>query len=121
MEHQHAQQNRPRRRKNAIREVHALSKGAGSSKLTKKIRDVERTLRKPGLAATKKLEAERALVALKAELEDVRKEQAKKELASKYHMVRFFGKYLRIKQNALFLEKPMLVGLTWGPFLYIEV
>lgn len=94
MEHKQNQQNRPRRRKNAIREVQALNKGTGSSRLTKKIRDVERTLRKPGLAATKKLEAERALVALKAELEEVRKAQAKKDLASKYHMVRFFGKFV---------------------------
>lgn len=82
-----------RNRKNRIREVQALKQGTGSSKLTKKIRDVERTLRKPGLAATKKIEAERALAALKEELEEVRKGQAAKENAQKYHMVRFFGKF----------------------------
>lgn len=80
-------------RKNRIREVQALKQGAGSGKLKKKIRDVERTLRKPGLAATKKIEAERALVALKEELEGVRKGQAMKDNAQKYHMVRFFGTF----------------------------
>ena len=83
-----------RGRKNKIREVQALKQGTGSSKLKKKIRDVERTLRKPGLAATKKIESERALVALKDELEQVRKGQQAKENAQKYHMVRFFGKLI---------------------------
>jgi hypothetical protein len=85
-----AQKGRRRNAHNNIKEVHALKQGVGSSKLKKKIRDVERTLRKPGLAATKKLEAERALAALREELEDVQRGQKAKENAQRYHMVRFF-------------------------------
>ncbi|KAF5094659.1 hypothetical protein D0Z00_003434 [Geotrichum galactomycetum] len=85
-----AQKGRRRNAHNKIKEVHALKQGVGSSKLKKKIRDVERTLRKPGLAATKKLEAERALAALREELEDVQRGQKAKENAQRYHMVRFF-------------------------------
>lgn len=88
----HRPKGNSRSRKNKIREVQALKQGTGSSKLTKKIRDVERTLRKPGLAATKKVESERALTALKEELEEVRRGQHIRENAQKYHMVRFFGK-----------------------------
>lgn len=85
-----SQKGRRRNPRNKIKEVHALKQGVGSGKLKKKIRDVERTLRKPGLAATKKLEAERALAALKEELEDVQRGQKAKENAQRYHMVRFF-------------------------------
>ncbi|CDO51705.1 hypothetical protein DV451_004384 [Geotrichum candidum] len=85
-----AQKGRRRNAHNKIKEVHALKQGVGSSKLKKKIRDVERTLRKPGLAATKKLESERALAALREELEDVQRGQKAKENAQRYHMVRFF-------------------------------
>lgn len=87
------------RRANAkIKEVHSLRQGAGSGKLKKKIRDVQRTLRKPGLAANKRLEAERALKGLEQELAGVQNAAKARENGQKYHMVRFFERKKAVRR-----------------------
>ncbi|KAI3404129.1 EFG1 [Candida oxycetoniae] len=76
----------------------ALSTGS-SAKLKKKIRDIERALRKHDkLPADKKIEYERALKALNVELQNAQLHQKEKANASKYHMVRFFEKKKAIRK-----------------------
>lgn len=68
--------------------------GAGSSKLKKKIRDIERFIAKKrdSLPADVLLENERALETLKVELKNAENLQRVKKLSKKYHMIRFFEK-----------------------------
>lgn len=68
--------------------------GAGSSKLKKKIRDIERFIAKKrdSLPADVLLENERALETLKVELKNAENVQRVKKLSKKYHMIRFFEK-----------------------------
>jgi hypothetical protein len=73
-------------------EVHSVGKNAGTSKIKKKIRDLERLLRKPDLQATKRVETERAVNALRSELESSQDAQKVRKLSKQYHMVRFFEK-----------------------------
>lgn len=78
---------------------------AGSNKIKKRIRDLERLLSKKRdiLPDTIILEKERTLEALKLELENAKLKQIAKENAKKYHMVRFFErkKALRGYKKAL--------------------
>ncbi|AOA60952.1 18S rRNA maturation protein [Komagataella phaffii CBS 7435] len=79
--------------------------GAGSAKLKKKIRDIERLLRKQELPSDVRLENERALNALKMDLEDKKVDLRAQKYAKKYHMIRFFEKkkalrnYKRVKNE----------------------
>lgn len=68
--------------------------GAGTSKLKKKIRDIERfiTKKRDSLPADVLLENERALETLKVELKNAENVQRVKKLSKKYHMIRFFEK-----------------------------
>lgn len=68
--------------------------GAGTSKLKKKIRDIERFIAKKrdSLPADVLLENERALETLKVELKNAENVQRVKKLSKKYHMIRFFEK-----------------------------
>ncbi|ODQ80810.1 hypothetical protein BABINDRAFT_34486 [Babjeviella inositovora NRRL Y-12698] len=71
----------------------ASSMGAGSSKLRKKIRDIERLLtKKKNLPADVRVANERSLKALKFELENSDLQNRAKIISKKYHMVRFFEK-----------------------------
>lgn len=71
----------------------ASSMGAGSSKLRKKIRDIERLLaKKKNLPADVRVANERSLKALKFELENSDLQNKAKIISKKYHMVRFFEK-----------------------------
>lgn len=65
---------------------------AGSNKIKKRIRDLERLLtrKRATLPDTIIIEKERTLEALKHELENAKLRQTVKENAKKYHMVRFF-------------------------------
>jgi hypothetical protein len=79
------------KKKTNLRQVEGLSgKSVGSAKLKKKIRDLERLLKRPNLEANKKVETERALAALRSEMEGVQESKKVGQIAKKYHMVRFF-------------------------------
>lgn len=78
--------------------IQSLPSGAGASKVRKRIRDLQRLLRKPGLSATKKVEAERALASFEQDLEKVKTRNVEKKNAQKYHMVRFFDKKKAIRR-----------------------
>lgn len=72
------------------REIAAFPVQVGVSKLRKKLRDLTRVLKKNQFDATKKAATERAIEAVKAELNDLVKNKKVRELARRYHMVRFF-------------------------------
>ncbi|EDK45805.1 conserved hypothetical protein [Lodderomyces elongisporus NRRL YB-4239] len=79
------------RKSNGPIEVSSAIHTGSSAKLKKKIRDIERALKKhEKLPADKKIEYERALKGLQVELQNSQKNLKEKENASKYHMVRFF-------------------------------
>ncbi|KAA8899475.1 hypothetical protein TRICI_006338 [Trichomonascus ciferrii] len=90
------------KKKTNLRQIEGLSgKSVGSAKLKKKIRDLERLLKRPNLEANKKVETERALAALRSEVEGVQESKKVGQIAKKYHMVRFFERkkaYRRLKQ-----------------------
>lgn len=70
--------------------IHDLPENAGRQKIKKKIRSLQRVLKKEGLAATKRSETERALEALSTDLDRASRRNVEKKFAKKYHMVRFF-------------------------------
>ncbi|KAH3665457.1 hypothetical protein OGAPHI_003641 [Ogataea philodendri] len=72
--------------------------GQGSSKIKKKIRDITRLLKKDNLASNVRIENERALDALKAELASVQTNLKAKKLAQKYHKVRFFERKKAVRK-----------------------
>lgn len=87
--------------------------GAGTSKIKKKIRDIERLLAKKRdkMPANVIVENERALAALKTELENAEYVGKVKRFSKKYHMVRFFEKkkalrkYKQVKKEYDELER----------------
>lgn len=76
---------------------------SGSAKIKKKIRDITRLLRRPNLPADVRVDNERALGALTAELESKQFDKKAQHLSKRYHMVRFFErkKAIRRLKNAL--------------------
>ncbi|AOW29895.1 rRNA-processing protein EFG1 [Candida albicans P57072] len=77
----------------------AESIGSGSAKIKKKIRDIERLIKKnPNLPADKKIEYDRALKGLKVELQNSQVQNKAKVLAKKYHMVRFFERKKAVRK-----------------------
>jgi predicted nucleic acid-binding Zn-ribbon protein len=63
--------------------------------IKKRIRDVTRRLaRLQDLPATVRIEDERALAAYQQELVAAEEESVRQKMIKKYHMVRFFGRYL---------------------------
>lgn len=68
------------------------------SKLKKKIRDVERLLKRDSLNGTTRTENERKLKALKVQLDNSKVNLHAKKNAKKYHMVRFFEKKKAIRK-----------------------
>lgn len=72
--------------------------GAGAAKLKKRIRDIERLLKKDNLKADIRIGNERALKGLKIELETTQMNLKAKTLAKKYHMVRFFEKKKAVRK-----------------------
>lgn len=80
----------PSKKKFKPREIQAVSNSNSTSKLKKKIRDLERLLKKPGLQADKFSETERALKSVKYQLESAQQNQHVKTMSKKYQMVRFF-------------------------------
>lgn len=63
---------------------------AGSAKIKKKIRDIERLLKKQNVPANIRIDNERALKALNVELTSKQQDNKTQKIAKKYHMVRFF-------------------------------
>lgn len=82
--------------------IHDLPENAGRQKIKKKIRSLQRVLKKEGLAATKRTEAERALEALSGDLDQASRRNSERKNAKKYHMVRFFER----KKALRVLKKP---------------
>lgn len=86
--------------------------GQGTTKIRKRIRDIERQLekKKDVLPSNIKLEKQRELAALKIELQNAQAFNKAKELSKKYAMVRFFErkkatkKYKQIKKEYEELE-----------------
>lgn len=72
--------------------------GTGASKTRKKMRDIERLLKKDTLPAHVRVENERALKALGVELQNTQHNLKAKQNAKKYHMVRFFEKKKAIRK-----------------------
>lgn len=72
--------------------------GHGAAKLKKRIRDIERLLKKDNLKADIRIGNERALKSLKIDLESTQLNLKAKNLAKKYHMVRFFEKKKAIRK-----------------------
>lgn len=96
----------PERQKNpkALSKEDKLSKifGSGNGKIKKKIRDIERFLKKDNLPANIRVDNERTLKALKVQLINNDSSLKTKKIAKKYHMVRFFErkKALRLFKKA---------------------
>lgn len=81
---------------------------SGSGQIRKKIRDVERSLKRGNLKADMKTDHERTLLALKAQLNMNQGTTKVKKNAKKYHMVRFFERkkaIRRLKQARKHLEE----------------
>ncbi|RCK65189.1 rRNA-processing protein EFG1 [Candida viswanathii] len=77
----------------------AESMGSGSAKIKKKIRDIERLLKKNAkLPADKKIEYDRALKALRVELQNSQVQNKAKVISKKYHMVRFFERKKAVRK-----------------------
>ncbi|RCK67316.1 rRNA-processing protein EFG1 [Candida viswanathii] len=77
----------------------AESMGSGSAKIKKKIRDIERLLKKNDkLPADKKIEYDRALKALRVELQNSQVQNKAKVISKKYHMVRFFERKKAVRK-----------------------
>lgn len=72
--------------------------GAGSAKVKKKIRDIERLLRRDKVPAHVRIENERALKALKVDLQNTQLKLQAKENGKKYHMVRFFERKKAVRR-----------------------
>lgn len=89
--------NKSRRSNGASIEVAGVM-GTGAAKIRKKIRDIERLLKKDTLPAHVRNENERALKALKVELQNTQHNLKAKQNAKKYHMVRFFEKKKAIRK-----------------------
>ncbi|SMN22398.1 similar to Saccharomyces cerevisiae YGR271C-A EFG1 Essential protein required for maturation of 18S rRNA [Maudiozyma saulgeensis] len=85
--------------------------GAGTNKIKKRIRDIERLLvkKKDILPDTVILEKERTLEALKLELNGAELNQKAKKYSSKYHMVRFFERKKALKKYNQCLRKIELI------------
>ena len=66
--------------------------------MKKKIRDIERLLKKDKLPADVRTENERAVKALKVELQNTQFNLKAKQVAKKYHMVRFFEKKKAVRK-----------------------
>lgn len=82
--------------------------GGGASKLKKKIRDIQRLLKKENLGADVRIENERALKGLNVELQNTQLNLKAKDISKKYHMVRFFEKkkaIRKLKQSKKQLEE----------------
>lgn len=87
-----------RRRRNGSSMEVASVLGAGSAKVKKKIRDIERLLRRPLVPAHIRIENERALKALKVDLQNTQLRLQAKENGKKYHMVRFFERKKAVRR-----------------------
>src|SRR5438876_1050581 len=89
----------PRPRKRARKSAAATQTAVPSKSinpLKKRIRDVSRLLeRSQALAADARVENERALAAYRHELATAMEERSRQKTIKKYHMVRFFGTYLK--------------------------
>lgn len=72
--------------------------GGGAAKVKKKIRDIERLLKKDKLPADVRNENERALKALKVDLDKTQSQLKTQKIAKKYHMVRFFERKKAIRK-----------------------
>lgn len=70
----------------------------GSSKIKKKIRDIERLLKRDTIPADVRIDNERALKALHVELDNAQHNLKSKNNAKKYHMVRFFERKKAIRR-----------------------
>jgi hypothetical protein len=79
-------------------EPHVYKKQAHASSVNaikKRIRDVTRKLeRSENLPANLRVEDERALETYQQELADAEAEKLRNKMIKKYHMVRFFGRYI---------------------------
>ena len=69
--------------------------GTSVNRLKSKIRDLTRLLRRPEkLPADVQVVQERALAGYRQDLERIESAKRRKQMISKYHMVRFFGRFL---------------------------
>ncbi|KAH3673049.1 hypothetical protein WICPIJ_009935 [Wickerhamomyces pijperi] len=85
---------RPRRPQQRNKQESDSVIGQGTTKLRKRIRDIERQLekKKDVLPSNIKLEKQRELSTLRVELQNLQNFNKAKDLAKKYQMVRFFEK-----------------------------
>ncbi|ODV78727.1 uncharacterized protein CANTADRAFT_7075 [Suhomyces tanzawaensis NRRL Y-17324] len=88
----------PRQRSNGSSIEVASIIGGGAAKLKKKIRDIQRLLKKDNLPGDVRTENERALKGLQVELQNTQLNLKAKEIAKKYHMVRFFERKKAIRK-----------------------
>ena len=72
----------------------------GASKIKASIRQTNRLLAKPNLAPGTKIEAERRLKALQADLEVASRKQVEKSRASRYHRVKFVERQKLVRRIA---------------------
>jgi hypothetical protein len=74
--------------------------------IKKRIRDVTRKLeRAEDLPANLRIEDERALATYQQELASAQAEKTRQKMIKKYHMVRFFGKPLKVWIGSLSANK----------------
>lgn len=85
-------------REKVTNKVSKKPQGVLSAKLKKKIRDVERLLKRDSLNGTTRTENERKLKALKVQLANSSLNLQAKKNAKKYHMVRFFEKKKAVRK-----------------------
>lgn len=89
----HPSQRRPtnNKRRRGPREVGGAKTGDGLTKTLKRIRDLERVLKRPvPMDEQKRIELERAVAAYKVEAEDLISARKNKKNVEKYRMIRFF-------------------------------
>lgn len=89
----HPSQRRPtnNKRRRGPREVGGAKTGDGLTKTLKRIRDLERVLKRPvPMDEQKRIELERAVAAYKVEAEDLINARKNKKNVEKYRMIRFF-------------------------------
>jgi hypothetical protein len=89
---------KPRRFEPPFQRKQAHSSSVNAIK--KRLRDVTRKLeRAEYLPADVRIESERALAAYQQELASAQAEKIRQKMIKKYHMVRFFGRFMNLKLN----------------------
>lgn len=90
----------PNKKQRFEKSAFSSSSFPGASKIKSSIRQTKRLLAKPNLAPGTKIEAERRLKSLQADLDAVSRKQVEKSRASRYHKVKFIERQKLVRRIA---------------------